>query len=151
MNRIARAVYLAISLHALRRILRKASPARPRKTHGKFQGYPVQVGVGITYTNTRPDPDGRYRSSYEYFRLATCIDLDTASALADALNGMEPGYGPRFSLIDPDVEINSYKLEVLKSDRIHLLRDNIRKCPDPDRLAKMMQSAAISVILRNHQ
>ena len=149
MNRITSAVYLAISLHAIRGIIRKLSPDRPREPRGESRGRPVQVGVGITYTNIRQSPDGRYRSNYEYFRVATCIDLDTASALADALNGMEPGYGPRFSLIDPDGEINSYKLEVLKSDRIHLLRDNIRKCPDPDRLVKMMQSAAISVLMQN--
>jgi len=49
---------------------------------------------------------------------------------------------------DPVEEINRYKLEVLKSDRIHLLRDNFRNCPNPCLLAKIMQEAAISVILR---
>lgn len=98
----------------------------------------MQVGVEIPFTDS---------SSFEYFRVATCIDLETASALANTLNGMEPGYGHRFSLIDPDEEINRYKLEVLKSDRIHLLRDNFRNCPNPCLLAKIMQEAAISVIL----
>lgn len=152
MKSIRIAVYSLIALHFLRMTARKLSPDRPRKSHGLSPGHPVQVGVGITYTNLHPRPDCS-RFTYEYFRVATCIDLDTASALANTLNGMEPGYRHgRFSLIDPDEEINRYKLEVLKSDKIHLLRDNIRKCPDPDRLAKMMQSAAISVILHDiHQ
>lgn len=141
------AIYASIVLHFLRKTARKLSPDRPRKPRGLSPGHPVQVGVGITYTNLHPRPDGS-RSTYDYFRLATCIDLDTASALANTLNGMEPGYRHgRFSLIDPDEEINRYKLEVLKSDKIHLLRENIRKCPDPDRLARIMQSAAISVLL----
>jgi hypothetical protein len=148
MKSLRTAVYAAIAIHALRRILRKASPARPREPHGNLRGRPVQVGVGITYTNTRQDPDGRYRSSYEYFRLATCIDLDTASDLANTLNDMKPGYGPRFSIIDPDEEITGYELENLAMEKICLNRTNIRKCPDPDRLMKMMQSAAIAVIMK---
>jgi hypothetical protein len=140
------AVYSLIVLHFLRKTARKLSPDRPGKPHGDFRGNPVQVGVGITYTNLHPSPDGS-RSTYDYFRVATCIDFYTASALAETLNDMEPGYGHGFSLVNPVEEFNGYKLEVLKSDRIHLLRDNIRKCPDPDRLARMMQSAAISVIL----
>jgi hypothetical protein len=143
------AIYASIVIHFLRMTARKLSPDRPRKTHWKFQGYPVQVGVGITYTNLHPGPDGRCKSSYEYYRVATCIDLDTASALANTLNDMEPGYGPRFSIIDPDEEITGYELENLAMEKICLNRTNIRKCPDPDRLAKMMQSAAISVILHN--
>jgi len=142
------AVYLSIVLHFLRKTARKLSPDRPRKPRGDFRGFPVQVVVGITYTNLHPRPDGS-RSTYDYVRVATCIDFDTASALAETLNGMTPGYGHKFSLINPDREINRYELEVLKSDRIHLLRDNIRKCPDPDRLARMMQSAAISVLMHD--
>lgn len=141
------AIYASIALHFLRKTARKLSPDRPRKphgnTHGESRGHPVQVGVGITYTNLHPGPKGA--PNYDYVRVATCIDLDTASALANTLNAM--GYGHRFSLIDPDEEINGYALEVLNSDKIHLLRDNFRKCPDPERLAKIMQSAAISVIL----
>jgi hypothetical protein len=140
------ALYLSIVLHFLRKTARKLSPDRPRKPRGDFRGNPVQVGVSITYTNLHPSPDGS-RSTYDYIRVATCIDFYTASALAETLNDMEPGYGHGFSLVNPVEEFNRYKLEVLKSDRIHLLRDNIRKCPDPDRLARMMQSAAISVIL----
>lgn len=146
MKSLRMAIYASIVLHFIRMTARKLSPDRPRKHHGEFRGHPVQVGVGITYTNLHPRPDGS-RSSYEYFRVATCIDLETASALANTLNDMKPGYGHRFSLINPDEEINRYKLGVLKSDKIHLLRDNFRNCPNPCLLAKMMQSAAISVIL----
>jgi hypothetical protein len=150
MKSLCIAIYASIVIHFLRMTARKLSPdipGKPRGTsHGEFQGHPVQVGVGITYTKMNPRPDGS-RTSYDYVRVATCIDLDTASALANTLNGMKPGYGHRFSLIDPDEEINRYKLEVLKSDKIHLLRDNFRNCPNPCLLAKIMQSAAISVIL----
>lgn len=150
MTSIRIAIYVSIVIHFLRMTARKLSPDRPGKphgnTHGESPGHPVQVGVGITYTNIHPGPGGS-RSNYEYFRVATCIDLETASALANTLNDMKPGYGHRFSLINPDEEINRYKLEVLKSDKIHLLRDNFRNCPNPCLLAKMMQSAAISVIL----
>jgi len=140
------AIYASIVIHFLRMTARKLSPDRPRKPHGEFQGHPVQVGVGITYTKLNPRPDGS-RTSYDYVRVATCIDLETASALANTLNDMKPGYGHRFSLINPDREINRYELEVLKSDRIHLLRDNFRNCPNLCLLAKIMQEAAISVIL----
>jgi len=142
------AIYAAIALHFLRKTLMRISPDRPRKFPGKSQGYPVQVVVGITYTRLNQRPEGEW-SSYDYVRVATCIDFDTASALAETLNDMEPGYGHKFSLINPDREINRYELEVLRSDRIHLLRDNIRKCPGPDRLARMMQSAAISVLMHD--
>ena len=144
MKSIRIAIYSLIALHFLRKTTRKLSPGSPRKphgnTHGKYRGHPVQVGVGITRTNR---PKGA--PHYDYVRVATCIDLDTASALAKALNTM--GYGHTFFLIDPDEEINGYALEVLKSDKIHLLRDNFRNCPNPDRLAKIMQEAAIFVIL----
>jgi hypothetical protein len=142
------AMYASIAIHFLRMTARKLSPDNPRKTRGESRGRPVQVGVGITYTNIRQSPDGRYRSSYEYFRVATCIDLDTASDLANTLNDMKPGYGPRFSIIDPDEEITGYELENLAMEKICLNRTNIRKCPDPDRLMKMMQSAAIAVIMK---
>lgn len=138
------AIYSLISLHFLRKTCRKLSPDRPRTYNGNIQGHPVQVGVGITRTNLHSSPDGGI-SSYEYFRVATCIDLETAFALANTLNCM--GYGHRFSLINTDEEINRYKLEVLKSDKIHLLRDNFRNCPNPCLLAKIMQEAAIYVIL----
>lgn len=141
------AIYASIALHFLRKTARKLSPGSPRKphgnTHGEYRENPVQVVVGIARTLAIPRPKGA--PTCDYVRVATCIDLDTASALANTLNAM--GYGHRFSLIDPDEEINRYALEVLKSDKIHLLRDNFRKCPDPERLAKIMQSAAISVIL----
>lgn len=144
------AIYLSIALHFLRKTARKLSPGIPRKfhgtSHGESRGRPVQVGVGITRTNLHPGP-GCSASSYDYVRVATCIDLDTASALANTLNGM--GYGHRFSLIDTDEEINRYALEVLKSDKIHLLRDNFKNCPNPCLLAKIMQEAAIYVILHD--
>ena len=142
------AIYSLIAIHFLRKTAGKVSPGSPREphgnTHGESPGHPVQVGMGITRTNLHPGP-GCSASSYDYVRVATCIDLDTASTLANTLNGM--GYGHRFSLIDPDEEINRYALEVLKSDRIHLLRDNFRNCPNPCLLAKIMQEAAIYVIL----
>ena len=146
------AIYASIVLHFLRMTARKLSPDRPRKpnweSNGEFQGHPVQVGVEIPYANLHPSPDGGGKwGQFEYVRVATCIDLETASALANTLNDMKPGYGHRFSLINPDEEINRYELEVLKSDKIHLLRDNFRNCPNLCLLAKMMQSAAISVIL----
>lgn len=143
------AVYSLIVIHFLRKTARKLSTDRPRKPRGLSPGHPVQVGVGITYTSLHPNPDGS-RSTYDYFRVATCIDLDTASALANTLNGMEPGYRHgRFSLIDPDTEITGYDLKDLSADKIHLVLPNIRKCPDPDRLAKILQSAAISVLLHD--
>ena len=148
MKSIRIAIYVSILIHFLRLTRRKLSQDRPRKipgkSSGKPQGHPVQVGVGITHTIANPGPHGL---AYEYVRVATCIDLDTASALVNTLNGMTPGYGHRFSLINPDKEINRYQLEVLKSDRIHLLRENYRNCPDPERLAKTMQTAAIYVLL----
>ena len=151
MNSLRIAVYSLIVIHFLRKTARKLSPDRPRKTHGDYRGHPVQVGVGITYTNLHPSPV-RSASSYEYFRVATCIDLDTASALANTLNGMVPGYGHAFSLINPDTEISGYELENLSAEKIRLIRENIRKCPDPARLARIMQSAAISVLLHDiHQ
>ena len=134
MTSVRIAIYASIVLHFLRMTARKLSPDRPRETrgnaHGEPPGRPVQVGVGI-------------------IRVATCIDRETASALANTLNGMKSGYGLRFSLLDPDEEINGYKLEVLKSDKIHLLRDNFRNCPNPCLLAKIMQEAAIYVILHS--
>lgn len=147
MKSVRTALYALIVIHFLRATARKLSPYRPRKTHGESQGHPVQVGVGITYTNLHPGPKGA--PTYDYVRVATCIDLETASALAHTLNDMTPGYGHKFSIINPDEEINRYKLEVLKSDKIHLLRDNFRNCPNPCLLAKMMQKAAIAVILNN--
>lgn len=148
MNALRTAIYLSIVIHFLRITARKLSPDTPRKplgkSRGKSPGHPVQVGVGITHTIANPGPHGL---AYEYVRVATCIDLDTASALANTLNGMTPGYGHRFSLIDPDKEINRYQLEVLKSDRIHLLRENFKYCPDQERLANTMEDAAISVLL----
>lgn len=149
MTSIRIAVYLSIVIHFLRLTARKLSPDSPRKPRGISPGHPVQVGVGITYANPHPRPDGS-RSTYEYFRVATCMDLDTASALANTLNGMEPGYRHgRFSLIEPDEKFDGYDLKDLSADKIHLILPKIRKCPDPDRLAKMMQSAAISVILHD--
>ena len=147
MKSLRMAIYASIAIRFLRKTIRKLSPDRPRRTLGNTRGHPVQVGVGITYTHLNPGPDGRM-SSYEYFRVATCIDLETASALANTLNGMEPGYGHSFSLINPAEEITGSELETLATERIRLIRPNIRRCPDPDRLAKIMNSAATSVLFR---
>lgn len=143
------AIYASILIHFLRMTARKLSPDRPRKPHGDFQGLPVQVGVEIHYANLHPSPDGGKWGQFEYFRVATCIDLDTASDLAITMNDMKPGYGHRFSIIEPDEEITGRELENLATAKIYLNYPSIRKCPDPDRLAKMMESAAISVIRHN--
>jgi len=145
------AIYLSILIHFLRMTARKLSPDSPGKphgnTHGESPGHPVQVAVAIARTLASPRPKGE--PTYDYFRVATCIDRETAYALADTLNGMEPGYGHLFFIASPDEEITGYMLENLAIEKIRLNRQNIRKCPDPERLAKIMQAAALSVILHN--
>ena len=149
MTSIRIAIYVSIVIHFLRMTARKLSPGRPRKLHGDiprmFRGHPVQVGVAITRTASNPCPEGA--PAYDYYRVATCIDCETASALLNTLNGMNPGYMYPFSIINPLNEITGYELENLEVEKIRLNRYNIGKCPDPNRLAKIMQSAAISVIL----
>ena len=151
MTYIRIAIYASIVIHFLRMTARKLSPDRPRKPHGNiprmFQGHPVQVGVAITSTASSPGPEGA--PAYDYYRVATCIDCDTAYALIDTLRGMNPGYMFPFSIINPLKEITGYELENLATEKIYLNYPSIRKCPDPDRLAHIMQSAAISVILHN--
>lgn len=146
MKSLRMAIYASILIRFLRKASRKLSPDGPRITPGNTRGHPVQVGVEILYTNLHPSPGGGKWGQFEYFRVATCIDLETASDLANTLNDMEPGYGHRFSLIDPDEEITGRELETLATERIRLIRPNIRRCPDPDRLAKIMNSAATSVL-----
>ena len=143
MKSVRIAIYLSIAIGFLRKTLRKISPGIPRKNHGNiprtFQGHPVQVGVAITHEGA---------PTYDYYRVATCIDCYTAVALVDTLTGMNPGYMYPFSIINPLKEINKYELEVLKSDKIHLLRENYKYCPNPCLLAKIMQEAAIAVIMK---
>lgn len=150
------AVYFLIIISFLRklasRILKPAprivlSPDSPREPHGEYRENPVQVVVAIARPLASPRPKGA--PTCDYVRVATCIDRETAYALADTLNGMEPGYGHLFFISITDEEINGYKLEVLKSDKIHLLRDNFRNCPNPEYLGQIMQSAAIYVILHS--
>ena len=148
------AVYLLIIFSFLRklasRILKPAPrivlpPGSPREPHGESPGHPVQVAVAVARTLASPRPKGE--PTYDYFRVATCIDRETAYALADTLNDMEPGYGHLFFISIPDEEITGYALENLAIEKIRLNRQNIRKCPDPEYLEKIMQSAALSVIL----
>lgn len=143
------AIYLSIAIHFLRKTARKLSPGSPREphgnTHGESPGHPVQVTVAITRTLASPRPKGA--PTHDYFRVATCIDRETAYALADTLNDMEHGYGHLFFISIPDEEITGYALENLAIEKIRLNRQNIRKCPDPEYLEKIMQSAALSVIL----
>jgi hypothetical protein len=143
------AIYASIILHFLRMTAKKLSPDRPRKPHGDiprmFQGHPVQVGVAITHTASSPGPEGA--PAYDYYRVATCIDCETASALINTLNGMTPVYMYPFSIINPLKEITGYELENLEVEKIHLNWPNIRKCPDPHRLKQIMQSAAITTLL----
>lgn len=149
MKSIRIAIYASIVIHFLRMTARKLSPDRPRKPNGNiprmFQGHPVQVGVAITRTASNPWPEGS--PAYDYYRVATCIDGETANALIDTLHGMNPGYMCPFSIINPLKEITGYELENLEVEKIHLNWPSIRKCPDPHRLKQIMQSAAISTLL----
>lgn len=148
MKSLSIAVYSLIAIHFLRRTARKLSPDSPRKFPGVYRGNspgrPMQVGVGITYTASSPGPEGS--STYEYFRIATCTDLDTAGRLLRELNAMRPEYPHRFSLTNPVREYSRDELEALAAGKISLNLDAARKCPEPGILTRMLRAATLSIL-----